>query len=151
SSPREPGTWMLVAPGAAYRTIGGGQLEYMAIDRARAMLRKGSSQDRLDVPLGPKIGPCRGGRVLLRLERIDARIAAQCIAEEVHAHASAPIVHVFGAGHVGRALAAALLLLPVRLVVADSRREEIDRVPAGAERRLTSLPEELIREAPSGS
>ena len=39
STPREKGAWMLVSPDAIYGTIGGGQLEYMAIDEARAVLR----------------------------------------------------------------------------------------------------------------
>jgi xanthine dehydrogenase accessory factor len=38
STPREKGAWMLVSPDAIFGTIGGGQLEYMAIDRARALL-----------------------------------------------------------------------------------------------------------------
>jgi xanthine dehydrogenase accessory factor len=38
STPREKGAWMLVAPDKTFGTIGGGQLEYMAIDEARKML-----------------------------------------------------------------------------------------------------------------
>jgi xanthine dehydrogenase accessory factor len=38
SAPREQGAWMLVSPGAIFGTIGGGQLEFMAIDKARDML-----------------------------------------------------------------------------------------------------------------
>ena len=33
STPREKGAWMLVSPDAIFGTIGGGQLEFMAIDR----------------------------------------------------------------------------------------------------------------------
>ena len=40
---------------------------------------------------------------------------------------------IFGAGHVGRALAAALALLPVRPVLVDQRREELALAPAGVE------------------
>ena len=36
-----------------------------------------------------------------------------------------PAVYIFGAGHVGRALAAALALLPVRPVLVDQRAEEL--------------------------
>lgn len=35
SAPRDAGAWMLVARDMIFRTIGGGQLEYMAIDHAR--------------------------------------------------------------------------------------------------------------------
>ncbi|MFI0847810.1 xanthine dehydrogenase accessory protein XdhC [Mesorhizobium sp. IMUNJ 23232] len=40
STPREKGAWMLVSRTAIFGTIGGGQLEYMAIDKARMMLRE---------------------------------------------------------------------------------------------------------------
>ena len=35
---REKGAWMLVSPTAIFGTIGGGQLEFMAIDKARQVL-----------------------------------------------------------------------------------------------------------------
>ncbi|WP_292659278.1 XdhC family protein, partial [Mesorhizobium sp.] len=38
STPREKGAFMLVSRAAIFGTIGGGQLEYMAIDKARQML-----------------------------------------------------------------------------------------------------------------
>ena len=38
STPREKGAWMLVSPIGIFGTIGGGQLEFMAIDKARQML-----------------------------------------------------------------------------------------------------------------
>ena len=64
STPREVGAWMLVSPDAIFGTIGGGQLEFMAIDRAREMIGHSSAvTDLLDIPLGPEIGLCCGGRV----------------------------------------------------------------------------------------
>lgn len=41
SAPRDAGAWMLVARDMIFRTIGGGQLEYMAIDHARKILAGG--------------------------------------------------------------------------------------------------------------
>ena len=41
SAPRDAGAWMLVARDMIFRTIGGGQLEYMAIDHARKVLLGG--------------------------------------------------------------------------------------------------------------
>jgi xanthine dehydrogenase accessory factor len=55
-----------------------------------------------------------------------------------------PEVWLFGGGHVGRALAAALLLLPVKVHVAETRADELDLTPMGAERHLTALPESLV-------
>ena len=72
STPRESGAWMVVgARGRCIGTIGGGQLEYMAIDAARAMLARGQTPRRLDIPLGPEIGQCCGGRTLLSVDRLD--------------------------------------------------------------------------------
>ncbi|MER9745523.1 XdhC family protein, partial [Mesorhizobium sp. M0187] len=45
STPREKGAFMLVSQAAIFGTIGGGQLEYMAIDKARQMV--GSSPSPL--------------------------------------------------------------------------------------------------------
>ena len=56
STPREEGAEMMVGPEAATGTIGGGQLEYLAIDRARQMLARGEDRAVMDVPLGPEIG-----------------------------------------------------------------------------------------------
>ncbi|MDP3898460.1 MAG: XdhC family protein, partial [Mesorhizobium sp.] len=63
STPREVSAWMLIAPDAIFGTIGGGQLEFMATDRAREMIRGQVATGLLDVPLGPEIGQCCGGRV----------------------------------------------------------------------------------------
>ena len=72
SSPREAGTEMFVAGEALYGSIGGGQLEHRAIEAARAMLRDGALSREMDVPLGPEIGQCCGGRVELSLQRMRA-------------------------------------------------------------------------------
>ncbi|WP_245259935.1 XdhC family protein [Mesorhizobium sp. LNJC380A00] len=45
STPREKGAFMLVSQAATFGTIGGGQLEYIAIDKARQMV--GSSPSPL--------------------------------------------------------------------------------------------------------
>jgi xanthine dehydrogenase accessory factor len=70
SSPREVGAAMLVWSGGAAGTIGGGALEWEALARAREALATG---DRLDkIPLGPALGQCCGGAVLLLTEIWDA-------------------------------------------------------------------------------
>jgi xanthine dehydrogenase accessory factor len=150
STPREAGAWMLVARDAMLGTIGGGQLEYMAIDAARAMLARGGDAETLDIPLGPEIGQCCGGRTLLSVRRVGAGARAALTAAAEADVRALPAVHVFGAGHVGRALAAALALLPVRPVLVDSRREELRLAPAGVETVLTPLPEAVARDAGPG-
>jgi xanthine dehydrogenase accessory factor len=151
SAPREPGAWMMVAADACAGTIGGGQLEYMAIDHARALLRRGEGSARLDVPLGPEIGQCCGGRVALDLTAVDCGLAG-ALRRRVETEArAAPEVLVFGAGHVGRALAAALALLPVRAVLIEQRAGELALAPAGVAARLTPLPEAEVAAAGPGA
>jgi xanthine dehydrogenase accessory factor len=66
SAPRETGTAMLVWAGGQSGTIGGGALEHQAATLARAALDGG---DRLDkMPLGPALGQCCGGAVVLLTE-----------------------------------------------------------------------------------
>lgn len=151
STPREQGAWMLASPGAIFGTIGGGQLEYMAIDAARAMLARGEEERVLDIPLGPEIGQCCGGHTRISLTRLDAAGWEGVEAEAEGAWRALPRVLIFGAGHVGRALAATLALLPLRPVVIDQRPEELALAPSQVERRLTALPEAEVRAAPPGS
>ncbi len=151
SSPREQGVAMYVSADACFGTIGGGQLEYMAIDEARAMLRRGHDSAHMSVPLGPEIGQCCGGHVEVALNRMTGADIETAFEREATAIAEYPSVYVFGAGHVGRALAAAFALLPVRAVLLDSRREELSLCTAPVEMRLTPLPEADIRTAPPGS
>ena len=72
SAPREIGAAMLVWQDGQSGTIGGGALEYEAVDRARAVL--GGGKPRLDqCPLGPSLGQCCGGSVTLLTERWDTK------------------------------------------------------------------------------
>lgn len=140
STPREAGAEMIVGAASVTGTIGGGALEYMAIDRARQMLRSGEDRAVMDVPLGPQIGQCCGGRVHIALDRAPASPADP-----------GPMVLIFGAGHVGRALAQALLPLPMRPVLIDQRSDELALAAPGVETRQSALPEADLRAAPTGS
>jgi xanthine dehydrogenase accessory factor len=74
------------------------------------------------------------------IEKVDLEIAQR------------PHVYVFGAGHVGDALAMALSLVPVRTILVDTREDELSatQVP-GIETCLTAMPEAVVRDAPAGS
>ena len=151
SAPREAGAFMLISPTAIAGTIGGGALEYMVIDRARQVLRSGAAGDDLDIPLGPEIGQCCGGRVDIAMRRLDASRAAELIeAAELEA-AFRPHVYLFGAGHVGRALTRALSLLPLHVHVVDTRPDELLGLPEGVDAIAEPMPEAVIRTAPIGS
>jgi len=152
SSPRDAGTWMLVSPERVFRTIGGGQLEKIAIEKARELIGSGDTKPaHMKIPLGPEIAQCCGGCVKVSLKllaetEID-RVAARLDEEfERLRH-----VYVFGAGHVGNALCEALSLLPVRPVLVDTRQAELQDAPPGVETRLAAMPEAVVRTAVPGS
>src|SRR5260370_7097417 len=70
SSPREAGVRMVVRPsGGFHGTIGGGTLEYAALEAANEALRRGRGPaQRRSLALGPELGQCCGGRVEWRVE-----------------------------------------------------------------------------------
>jgi len=149
SSPRSEGTFMVIAADAVLGTIGGGALEYLVIDRARQVLRDGIPDALMDIPLGPEIGQCCGGRVEVSLRPVgrDRSLVERLIAAE----AARPEVLIFGAGHVGRALARSLQALPLKVQVIDTRAEELRGLPPGIEGVQLAMPEAAVRAAPEGS
>ncbi|RVA43534.1 xanthine dehydrogenase accessory protein XdhC [Mesorhizobium sp. M7A.F.Ca.US.001.01.1.1] len=157
STPREKGAFMLVSPTAIFGTIGGGQLEYMTIDKARQMLGKEARIEvdevcaTLGVPLGPEIGQCCGGRVEVLIRLVDAALAGDLVAAAEAEEAHLPYVYIFGGGHVGQALASAIALLPVHGIVIETRAEALEGMPETIETRLTAMPEAMVRNAPAGA
>ncbi len=86
STPREVGAAMLVwgedASGGQSGTIGGGALEWQAVQAARGMLARGGNRlDRL--PLGPALGQCCGGAVTLLTEVYSAAMVAPLSGQDV--------------------------------------------------------------------
>ena len=167
SSPREAGVRMVVRPsGGFHGTIGGGTLEFAALEAANEALRKGRGPARRrSLALGPELGQCCGGRVEWRVETFDKRdlddLSALAIAEGgasstlsarlgpdgrvqrtlrpsagerrlarlTDQNWTEPLgvlaraIYLFGAGHVGRALALALAPLPFAVRWIDPRRD----------------------------
>lgn len=142
---------MFVNAAGTLGTIGGGKLEHLAVGMARDALAQGLVAAEIDVPLGPEIRQCCGGRVRLAITPLDEAGKADAIARAESAKRIEPTAYVFGAGHVGRALAAALSLLPLRTVLIDSRAEQLALAPAGIETRLTRQPEHEVASAPPKS
>jgi len=68
SSPREAGTSMLVWDTGFSGTIGGGALEYQAVEAAQKQLRNNTLTTLQRIPLGPNLGQCCGGSVTLVTE-----------------------------------------------------------------------------------
>jgi xanthine dehydrogenase accessory factor len=117
-APREAGAKMVVGPEQVWGSVGGGNLEETAIDRARVMIESGATEPEMsEARLNPRARTehgrqCCGGVVRLLLEPLPAR----------------PVVALFGIGHVGYELARILSRLPIRLLLVDSREAQLDRV-----------------------
>lgn len=154
STPRETGAYMLVARDAVHGTIGGGHLEYIAMDKAREMLRRpfaSSAPVELDLALGPEIGQCCGGRVRIALRPVGHALAARLVDQAKAQDSRMPHVYLFGGGHVGNAMARTLALLPVRVTIVETRASALEDIPPGVASALTPVPEAVVREAPAGA
>lgn len=151
STPRESGAWMLVSPVATLGTIGGGQLEFLAIDKARELIARNVAHGTMTIPLGPEIGQCCGGRVALDIRIVGDR-EREALADRIKTEVEKrPRVYLFGAGHVGKALAAALSALPFRVILVDTREDMLAGIAPGVETILTAMPEAIVRDAPPAS
>ena len=76
SGPREAGARMIVTGEDLFGTIGGGQLEFEAIDCARKALDGAPDAFTKRYPLGPELGQCCGGVVTILFEPFTAADAA---------------------------------------------------------------------------
>jgi xanthine dehydrogenase accessory factor len=133
STPRAAGTKMVVTADELTGTIGGGALEFTAIETARALLDNDVTELRKETyPLGPKLGQCCGGRVTLLFEpQRPPRLR----------------IALFGAGHVARALIGLLGALPARVAWIDSRPGQFpDPVPTNVMTLTRETPETALTE-----
>lgn len=151
STPREAGAFMLVAADAMWGTIGGGRLEWLAVDHARTLLATGAGAEHVAVPLGPEIGQCCGGNVRLAFARISETVSEEIRRRQRSLTEAYPDVAVFGAGHVGRALAHALAPLPLNIRLIESRPRQFGSLPEQVRTVLTAVPEAELAGLASGS
>lgn len=150
SVPREAGTWMAVWAEGQVGTIGGGHLEWDAVRRARDVLAHGAEDaHEYRVALGPSLGQCCGGEVVLGLELVQAGLV-----DDLRARLARPLtpVALFGGGHVGQAIVRALDPLPFSVHWIDSR----DGVfPFGLSERVraehSDPVQDAVRDLPAGS
>nr|WP_310348842.1 xanthine dehydrogenase accessory protein XdhC [Pelomonas aquatica] len=149
SVPREVGAWMAVATGGVTGTVGGGHLEFDAIARSRAALAGGELAEEVRYPLGPSLGQCCGGVVWLHFERI---AADEELAARLPDVALRPLA-LFGAGHVGLAIARIARDLPLALHWIDSRADQFPADPPARGWRQEALdpPADAVRDLATGS
>ncbi|MEH6652362.1 MAG: xanthine dehydrogenase accessory protein XdhC [Motiliproteus sp.] len=138
STPRNAGAKMVVSSEAQFDTIGGGHLEYKAIKIARALLQDKQSQPRLErFSLGASLGQCCGGATTLLFEPIGTTTTQ---------------IALFGAGHVGRALAPILASLPCKVRWIDSRDDEFpNAIPDGVDKVINEFPVDEVDSMPANS
>lgn len=138
STPRNAGSKMVVTAERIFETIGGGHLEYKAMEMAREMLASRSQDTRLErFSLGASLGQCCGGATVLLFEPMGQPQAQ---------------IAVFGAGHVGRALVPLLASLPCKVRWIDSRENEFpEQIPAGVEKIINDEVVDEVENMPPGS
>ncbi len=137
SAPREAGAKMVVSAAQSWDTIGGGNLEYQSMLDARAMLSEGSeAPHQREFPLGPALGQCCGGATTVLFEPI---------------RPPSWVVALFGAGHVGRAIAKLLADLPCRLLWFDTRPDIFPETVASNTRRRHSAEVSDVAGLPPGA
>lgn len=138
STPRNSGSKMVVTAERIFETIGGGHLEYKAMELAREMLTSRTQQTRLErFSLGASLGQCCGGATVLLFEPMGQPQAN---------------IALFGAGHVGRALIPLLASLPLKVRWIDSRDAEFPSyIPSNVEKVLSDEVVDEVDEMPAGS
>ncbi|WP_271411656.1 xanthine dehydrogenase accessory protein XdhC [Pseudomonas sp. Q1-7] len=138
STPRNAGSKMVVTAERIFETIGGGHLEFKAMEIAREMLERRTQDTRLErFSLGASLGQCCGGATVLLFEPMG----------QPQAH-----IAVFGAGHVGRALVPILASLPCKVRWIDSRENEFpEQIPNGVEKVVNEEVIDEIADMPKGS
>lgn len=147
-APRAAGAKMVVSEHDSWDSIGGGNLEETAIDRARAMLRDGVSEPtsislRLNDKAPAEYGQqCCGGEVTVVLDPLPVVGA----------------VAIFGMGHVGWELAYVLDRQQLDLHLVDSRAgqvtdERLARLdgPAHVHAHHAPVPELVLGQVPRGT
>lgn len=138
STPRDAGTRMLVSPDAIEGTIGGGHLEWQAIELARQALAECQTEPpstwTQTFALGPSLGQCCGGVVTLHFAALDEQTLPNWpLSQNMH-------IELHGAGHVGQALVKLLkdLDFSVRWIDTRDSGTELCGLPDAA--CLASLP-----------
>ena len=106
SSPAKSGTKLIISKSKIeYGTIGGGKLEHQAIADAGDLLSSRNKTLTKEYPLGAAFGQCCGGSVELFMEVIN----------------TAPLLYIFGAGHIGYALSEIMKNTAFDVKLIDSR------------------------------
>jgi len=149
-APRKPGAKLVVGQSETWGSIGGGNVEAVAIDRARELIAAPDPEPELmDFALNDKVinrhgVQCCGGTVAVLLEPLPV----------------VPAVAIFGVGHVGLELARILARQDLDLHLIDTRPDVLtdERLAVVADataqvhvHQVPLLPEQVLAELPPGT
>lgn len=163
STPRDAGTRMLVSADAMEGTIGGGHLEWQAIELARQAMAECTAAGlghaagwTQTFALGPSLGQCCGGVVILNFAPLDAEALGQWpISTALH-------IELHGAGHVGQAIIKLLADLDFSVRWIDTRDSgtelcglpdatTLEALPPHITWRPSDAPPDEVADAPPGA
>ena len=148
-APRAAGAKMVVSAAQQWGTIGGGNLEATALERARHLLASGSrAPERFELILGERTpgdhgAQCCGGTVTITLEPLPVP----------------PAVVIFGLGHVGLELGRILARQDLDLHLVDSRSDRLSQKELGCLQDAVARihphhapePEQFVAQLPTGA
>jgi xanthine dehydrogenase accessory factor len=149
-APRKAGAKMVVSAAATWGSIGGGNMEALAVSRARELLAAPAAEPEVVTSALSDKAPyqhgvqCCGGEVTILLEPLPV----------------VPAVAIFGVGHVGLELARILARHDLDLHLVDSRSEQLagerlavlaDAVARVHVHHIPVLPEIVLGELPRGT
>lgn len=186
SVPRTTGAAMLVCKNEIMGSVGGGELEYQAIETAQSGLsQSGFKRSVRSYALGPSLGQCCGGAVNLmfewyghdnrqvltalssetasftehdivgqRIPRLRLSLSNAKINSCINLQLNPPHVDVFlyGAGHVGRAVAEIARHLCCQLYWVDTQENRFPEIiPTGVTKICASSPSHIAAHASENS
>lgn len=146
-APREAGAKMVIAEDEIFGTVGGGNLEMAAINRAREMMTQDKSEpETMTLKLNDKAPviygrQCCGGEVSLLLEPLPVPAS----------------VAIFGVGNVGMELVRILSRHDLELYLTDSRAEFLEELAvlepsvARVHAQVAVLGEQVLNDLPKGT
>ena len=149
-APRRAGAKMVVSASGTWGSIGGGNVEAVAVERARAQLAdRSAAVEMMTCELSERApsehgAQCCGGKVTVLLEPLPP----------------VPAVAVFGVGHVGLELARILARHDLELhlidtrpeILAESRLSVLGDAPATVHvHRVSLLPESVVASCPQAA
>lgn len=131
-APQNPGSKMLVTHEGLYAgTVGGGKVEFKAINEAKALLETRSTKTSfVEWNLKKDVGMSCGGIVRIYFEAL---------------HSNPWKIAVFGAGHVANALIPHLLALDCQVQCVDPRKEWLSKLPQSRKLKITHT-EDMVSE-----